>query len=190
MTGQYETHTPANLIQLPVQSEWLRKSLSKFLDGEAVQVSLCNIGNTPLAHYTVTCANWTVQAILCNIIASVYGALHTTQLSMQNKLYRSYYAILLLVYMVPIWTISVRWASVDWWTRVLWSGGRNNQIVVSPLPDYSNSNNSRPESIREATPYLHPIKSKTEIYWNIYKITLKFNAVIIKEFIYVENHCL
>ena len=152
MTGQYEMHTPANLIQLPVQSEWLRKSPSKFLDGEAVQVSLCNIGNTPLTHYTVTCANWTVQAILCNIIASVYGALHTTQLSMQNKLYRSYYAILLLV--------------------------------------YSNSNNSRPESIREATPYLHPIKSKTEIYRNIYKIILKFKAVIIKEFIYVENHCL
>ena len=75
MTGQYETHTPANLIQLPVQSEWLRRSPSKFLDGEAAQVSLCNIANTPLTHYTVTCANRTVQAILRNIFASVYGAI-------------------------------------------------------------------------------------------------------------------
>ena len=86
MTGQYETHTPANLIQLPVQSEWLRRSPSKFLDGEAAQVSLCNIANTPLTHYTVTCANRTVQAILRNIFASVYGAY-----SFSNTWFHCYY---------------------------------------------------------------------------------------------------
>ena len=58
---------------MPVQSSDCAALPSKFLDGEAVQSSLCNITNTPLTHYTVTCANQTVQVILCNIIASVYG---------------------------------------------------------------------------------------------------------------------
>ena len=52
--------------------------------GVHVQVRLCNIAHTPITHYTVNCANCTVQVILCSFIDRVYPG-HQQQIPFQQQ---------------------------------------------------------------------------------------------------------